>query len=190
MASANNKAALLEKYRDRWHFKDALEIIGPDPERREECEYRIATALWGIELAAKLDKPKAVRTPAQYSKHLETLARRLRADIKLAAKAIPLEYQIRRGKDSWIAEQLKRHLKETERAIDWNSKRVEKASPRLSYARVEAVNGAYLLLKKYSSKRLTLYRCHKLARVLLQNEQADLYKYLKPRIARLKPIAG
>jgi hypothetical protein len=188
MANADNKAAILEKYRATGQFKDALKIIAPDPKRWEECEYEVAKALWTVEVGVKLDKPKAVRTSGQYKILLERLKNRLRADIELAAEAIPLEYQILRGKDSWIAEELKRLLKETEQAVDWNKKRARKASRPLSYARIAAVDAAYLLLRRYG-KRPTRSRegdWINLARVLFGNEQADLFDYLKPRLERIQ----
>jgi hypothetical protein len=52
MASANNKAAILAKYRTTERFEQALEIIEPDSSRREECGYDVATALWGIDHGA------------------------------------------------------------------------------------------------------------------------------------------
>jgi hypothetical protein len=187
MTGTAEKIGLVAKYRATEAFKQALEIIAPDPERREKCEYDVAVALWGIMVAAKIDKFKSVRTPAQYRSLLQKLAKRLRADIELAAKAFPPEYQIRQGKDSWIGEELKRHLKVTEDAIDWISKRVRKGSPRVSEARIMAVDDAYLLLKRYG-KRPTRYRdgdWHKLARVLFGNEQADLFEYLGQRLPHL-----
>jgi hypothetical protein len=183
MASADTKAAAIEKYRTTAQFKDALKIIAPAPERQRECEDDVATALWGVETA----KTKVVRTPAQYKKDLQKLAKRLRADIELAAKAFPLEYQIRRGKDSWIGEELKRSLKETEHAINWTSERVGKGSPRPSRARIVAIDNAYSLLKRYG-KRPTRYRegsWHKLARALLRDEQADLFDLLERRLVHL-----
>jgi hypothetical protein len=177
MPGGDQHAATVAKYRATTQFKKALKIIAPDPQRRTECEYNVATALWLVELAAKM----SVRTPVQHMILLRRLAKRLRADIDLAAKAIPPEYQIRRGKDSWIAEELKRHLAETEQAINCNSKRVRKGSKRLSHARSVPVDEAYSLLKRYS-KRPGYSRegpWITLARVLFGNEQADLFDYLK-----------
>jgi hypothetical protein len=181
MSKADDKAAIVAKYRATTRCKHALMIIAPDPKRQRECEDDVATALWGVECAAKIKW----RTAAQYKKDLQNLAKRLRADIELAAKAFPLEYQIRRGKDSriWIAEELSRHLAETEQAIKWTSQRVRKGSPRPNWARIVAIDNAYRLLKKYG-KKTTRSRdglWHKLARVLLRNEQADLFDLLKRR---------
>ena len=164
-----------------------MKIIEPDRERRTECEYGIATALWGIDVAAKLDKPKSVRTPVEYRGDLRKLAERLRADIKLAARAFRPEYQLRVGNVSWIGEELKRHLKETQQATDWISKRVRKGSPRVSHARNAAVDAAYLLLKR-AGKKPTRSRegdWIKLARVLFGNEDADLFDYLGRRLVHL-----
>jgi hypothetical protein len=152
MSGTHEKTALVAKYRTTTRFKDALKIIAPGPERRTECEYEVATALWGIDVAAKLDKPGSVRTPAQYRRDLQKLAKRLQAGIELAAKAFPLDYQARLGSVSWIREDLKRHLKETEKAINWTGERVRKGSPRVSHARNAAVDDAYLLLKRAGKK--------------------------------------
>ena len=181
MVSADTKAAAIQKYRTTAQFKDALKIIAPDPERQRECEDDVATALWGVEAA----KTKVVRTPAQYKKDLKKLAKRLRADIELAAKAFPLEYQIRRGKDSriWVEEELKRLLEETEQAIKWTSQRVRKGSPRPSWARIVAIDNAYRLLRRYGKKptRSRDGLWHKLATVLFRDERADLFDLLKRR---------
>jgi hypothetical protein len=183
MSKADDKAAIVAKYRATTRCKHALKIIAPDPERQRECEDGVATALWGVECAAKIKW----RTAAQYKKDLQKLAKRLRADIELAAKAFPLEYQIRRGKDSriWIAEELQRHLQETEQAIKWTSQRVRKGSPRPSWARIVAIDNAYRLLKRYGKKptRSRDGHWHKLARVLFGKEQADLFDLLKRREA-------
>ena len=131
--------------------KEALKIIEPSRERHRECEYQVAAALCGIRAAAKMDKLKSIPTAAQYKRDLQKLAKKLQGAIDLAAKAIPPEYelQLRRGKDSWIGEELKLHLKKTERAINWISERVRKGSPRVSNARIMAVDAAYILLRKY-----------------------------------------
>ena len=183
MSKADDKAAIVAKYRAATRCKHALKIIAPDPERQRECEDDIAIALWGVKCAAKIKW----RTAAQYKYDLKRLAKRLRVDIELAAKAFPLEYQIRRGKDSriWIAEELQRHLAETEQAIEWTSKRVRKGSPLPSWARIVAIDNAYRLLKKYGKKptRSRDGLWHKLARVLLGKEQADLFDLLKRRLA-------
>lgn len=137
---------------------------------------------------AKIDKSKTVPTPTQYRHDLEKLAKTLRAAIELAAKAFPPEYQIRRGKDSWFGEKLKLHLKETEKAINWTGKHVRKASRRHSRARIEAVDSAILLLKKYGKRRPGCSRVgplHELARKLLGNDQADLFDYFKRRLELL-----
>jgi hypothetical protein len=88
-----------------------------------------------------------------------------------------------------IEEELKRHLIETEQAINWTSKRVRKGSPPQSYARIVAVDNAYLLLRRYG-KKPTLYRYGRwndLAKELL-GKQADLFDYLKPRLERLQSV--
>lgn len=191
MASTDDKAALVEKYRATAPFEDALGIIAPAPERRAECKRDLATALWGAEMAAKI---KSIRTPARHKELLKQLAKRLQADIKLAAKAMPLDYQIRRGKDAWIAEELKRHLKETEQAINWTSERVRKGSPRVSQARIAAVDSAYLLLRRYRKRPPGLTRegpWHKLATALLGKDETDapdLFKVLKWRLGVLTSV--
>jgi hypothetical protein len=144
---ARTEAAIVAKYRDTERFKQALKIIKPASECREACERDLATALWGIDVAVKI---KSVKTLAQYRADLRKLASKLRPAVELAAKAFPPEYQIRQSKNSWtVGEELKRHLKETEQAIDWTNKRV---TPRFSWADVTAVDDAYWLLKKYGKK--------------------------------------
>jgi hypothetical protein len=182
-----DKAAIVAKYRDTERFKKALGVIKPDSSRQAECEYDVAAALWGLEVAAKIDKFPPP-TLGQHKKDLQNLTTTLQRAIKLAAKAFPPEYQIRRGKDSWIGEELDRCLRETEQAIDWVSKRV-KGSPTRGVARTTAVDDAIILLKRYG-KRPTLYRVHKLAKLLLGNERADLRKYLKPQLAVISQIIG
>jgi len=181
MSKADDKSAIVAKYRATPRCKHALKIIAPDPERQRECEDDVATALWGVKCAAKIKW----RTAAQYKNDLQRLAKRLRVDIELAAKAFPLEYQIRRGKDSriWIAEELQRHLAETEQAIEWTSNRVREGSPRPSWARIVAIDNAYRLLKKYGKKptRSRDGLWHTLARVLFGDEQADLFDLLERR---------
>jgi len=181
MSKADDKSAIVAKYRATPRCKHALKIIAPDPERQRECEDDVATALWGVKCAAKIKW----RTAAQYKNDLQRLAKRLRVDIELAAKAFPLEYQIRRGKDSriWIAEELQRHLAETEQAIEWTSKRVREGSPRPSWARIVAIDNAYRLLKKYGKKptRSRDGLWHTLVRVLFGDEQADLFDLLERR---------
>jgi hypothetical protein len=184
---ADAKAAL-EKYRATPQFKQALDVIDP-VERQAECEHQIATALFGIEIAAKIDRGEfSVRTLAQHKKLLKQLAGRLEADIKLASQAVPLEYQIWRGKDAWIGDHLKRHLEETEQAINWVSERVRKGSPRVSHARRAAVDSAYFLLGRYGKRPLGLSRegpWHKLAKALLgkdETDATDLFKVLKWRL--------
>jgi hypothetical protein len=163
-----------------------LGVVKPGSSRQAECEYDVAAALWGIDVAAKIDEFKSVRTPGQHKEDLQNLPTTLQRAIKLAAKAFPPEYQIRRGKDSWIGEELERHLRETEQAIDWVSKRV-KGSPTRGQARTAAVGDAIILLKRYG-RRPTLYRVHKLAKMLLGNERADLRKYLRPQLVALSQI--
>jgi hypothetical protein len=178
--------AIVAKYRATPQFiKEAFKIIKPDPERERECEYQLVAVLSGIEAAATMDKFKSVPTPAQYKRDLQKLAQMFQDAIDLAGKAIPPEYelQLRRGKDSWIGEELKPHLKKTEQAINWVSERVRKGSPRVSNARIMAVDAAYILLRKYGRLPPRVGgregRWHRLARVLLGNEQADLFDYLK-----------
>ena len=147
------------------------------------CESQLVAVLSGIEAAARMDKLKSVPTAAQYKKNLLKLAKTLQDASELACKAFPPEYQIPRGKDSWIREHLKRHLEETERVINSISKVVRKGSPRLSYARIAAVDAAYVLLRKYGRSPTRVGgregRWHKLAKVLFGNEDADLFDYLK-----------
>jgi len=168
-----------------WRFKEALKIIKPDPERQRECEHQVAAVLWGVEVAAKIDKAKSVPTPAQYKRDLQKLAKTLQGAIDLAAKAISpeYEYQLRRRKISWIGEPLKLHLKETELAINWIGSRVRKGSPRVSNARTIAADAAYILLRRYGRSPTRVGgregRTHKLAKVLFGNEDADLFDYLK-----------
>ena len=64
-----------------------MKIIKPDPERQRECEHQVAAVLWGVEVAAKIDKAKSVPTPAQYKRDLQKLAKTLQDAIDLAAKA-------------------------------------------------------------------------------------------------------
>jgi len=181
-----SKADEVAKWRATPECKNALKIIAPGPKRQRECEDDIARALRGVKCAAEIEW----RTAAQYKKDLQKLAKRLRTDIELAAKAFPLEYQIRRGKDSriWIEEELKRLLEETERAIKWTSQHVRKGSPRPSWERIVAVYNAYRLLRKYGKKptRSREGIWHRLAKVLLRKEQADLFDLLKPREAYLR----
>jgi len=171
MSKADNKAAIVAKYRATTRCKHALKIIAPDPERQRECEDDVATALWGVKCAAKIKW----RTAAEYKNDLERLAKRLRVDIELAAKAFPL--------DSRIAEELQRHLTETEQAIKWTSQRVRKGSPRPSWARIVAIDNAYRLLRRYGKKptRSRDGLWHKLATVLFRDERADLFDLLKRR---------
>lgn len=181
MPADDQEPAIVAKYRATWQFKEALKIIEPDRERRRECEHQVAVALFGVEVAAKIDKGKLVRTPAQYKKNLRQLAKTLHRAIDLAAKAIPPEYQMQPDKDSWFGDELKIYLKKTERAIDWINKSVKKGSPRLSLARRAAVDSAYVLLRKYGRRPPTRGRegrWLKLAGVLFGNEQADLFDYL------------
>jgi hypothetical protein len=186
-----DKAAIVAKYRVTTQFEDALKIIAPAPERRAECERDVASALWGAEVATKL---KSVRTPAQHKEDLQKLAKTLRTAVNLAPKAFPLEYQIRRGKDSWIGEHLKRHLEETEQAINWTSERVRKGSPRVAFARIQAVDSAYLLLKRYGKRLPGLSHegpWHKLAKTLLgkdESDATDLFKILKWRLGVLTSV--
>lgn len=178
MASTDEKADIVAKYRDTRRFKEALKIIKPDPTRRAECEYDVAQALRIVNAAAK----STVRTPRQHREDLEKLAKKLRSAIELAAKAFPPEYQIRRGKDSWfVGEELKRLLDETARAIDWTRERVRKGSPRRSEARMTAVNCACSLLEKYGKEpgRSRVGPWEKLGRKLLGNDQADLFDYFE-----------
>ena len=147
------------------------------------CESQLVTVLSGIEAAARMDKLKSVPTAAQYKKNLLKLAKTLQDAIELTGKAFPPEYQIPRGKDSWIREHLKRHLEETERVINSISKVVRKGLPRLSYARIAAADAAYILLRQYGRSPTRVGgregRMHKLAKVLFGNEDADLFDYLK-----------
>ena len=157
-------------------IKEALKIIKPDPERERECESQLVAVLSGIEAAARMDKLKSVPTAAQYKKNLLKLAKTLQDAIELTGKAFPPEYQIPRGKDSWIREHLKRHLEETERVINSISKVVRKA-------RIAAADAAYILLRQYGRSPTRVGgregRTHKLAKVLFGNEDADLFDYLK-----------
>ena len=176
--------AIVAKHRATPQFiKEALKIIKPDPTRERECESQLVAVLSGIEAAATIDKFKSVPTAAQYKKNLLKLAKTLQDAIELTGKAFPPEYQIPRGKDSWIREHLKRHLEETERVINSISKVVRKGSPRLSYARIAAADAAYILLRQYGRSPTRVGgregRWHKLAKVLFGNEDADLFDYLK-----------
>jgi hypothetical protein len=185
MANAND-IAILAKYRDTPEFTGMLEIISPTLKRREACEHDLATALWGVEWAAKI---KLVRTPVQYRKVLqEKLAPTLRKAIKLAPQAFPFEYLARQGNvGARLVEELKAHLKETEEAIDWINEHLRKAapgvrkgSPRINPARIVAIDAAYFLLTKYSSKRPTRSRAgdwHTLAIALFGVEDADLFDH-------------
>src|SRR5262249_33275865 len=92
MADTDKKFDVVAKYRTTTKFKDALNIIAPDPKCREKCKYEIASALWGVEVGANIDKWKSVRTAAQYRRPLQNLAKTLRRAIDLTAKAIPPEY--------------------------------------------------------------------------------------------------
>ena len=47
MSKADDKSAIVAKYRATPRCKHALKIIAPDPERQRECEDDVATALWG-----------------------------------------------------------------------------------------------------------------------------------------------
>jgi hypothetical protein len=188
MAGADEKFDVVAKYRTTTKLKDALNIIAPDPKHREKCKYEIATALWGIEWAAKIDKGKLERTAAQYRRPLQNLAKTPQRAINLTAKAIPPEYLLEPdARQRWIenpfTEALKRHLKETEQIIIWNDKRVRKGSQRVKLARTAAVDSAFWLLRRYD-KRPTRSRegdWHKLAGVLLGKEEADLFRDLKRR---------
>lgn len=157
MASAND-TAILAKYRATPRFEDALKII--DPNRREQCEYELASALWGIEHAAKMDKFKSVRTPAQHRKDLEKLSKALRTALKHAPKAFPFEYRIRRDPENAvpldIEEELKRHLRETEQAINWTRERARKGSPAQSYARITAVDAAFFCSANTAANRRSI----------------------------------
>lgn len=173
MASTGKKVAVIER---------ALKIIAPEPARRQKCECDIAEALRRVEIAAKIDKDKLLPTPAQRINFLQQLSKTLETAIKLARKAIPGRFQNRVSDGvSWI-EDLKRHRKEIEEAVILISKHdLRKGSRRFSYARITAVEQAYLLLKMYG-KRSTLYRAgdwHELAKVLFRNEQADLFDYIE-----------
>jgi hypothetical protein len=185
MAGPNEKFDVVAKYRATPKFKDALNIIAPDSKHREKCKYEIATALWGIEIAAKIDKGILVQTAAQYKIPLRNLATTLQRAINLTAKAIPPDYKMDPDNGQrWIGdpfgEALKRQLKETEQVIIWNNKRAKKGSQRVKHARTAAVDSAFLLLRKYGGK-LTRERWRKLAGILLGKEEADLFKDLKRR---------
>jgi len=182
----NTDATLVEKYRATTQFEDALKIIRPAPERRAECERDVATALLEVEWAAKI---KPVRTAAQHKKELKKLANALRRAIKLAG-AFPPEYQIWRGKDSWIAKALERQLKETEQAINWTSERVRKGSPRVALVRIAAVDSAYFLLGRYGKRPPGLSKegpWHSLAEALL-GKDSDLFPILRWRLGVLTSV--
>ena len=175
-----------------WRFKEALKIIKPDPERQRECEHQVAAVLWGVEVAAKIDKAKSVPTPAQYKRDLQKLAKTLQDAIDLAAKAISPEYdcQLRRRKDSWIGEELKLDLKKTEQAINWTSERVRKGSPRVALVRIAAVDSAYFLLGRYGKKPPGLSKegpWHSLAEALL-GKDSDLFPILRWRLGVLTSV--
>jgi hypothetical protein len=83
MAGNDEKFDVVAKYRTTTKFKDALNIIEPDPKHREKCKYEIATALWGIEVATNIDKGKLVRTAALYRRPLQNLAKTLQRGLSI-----------------------------------------------------------------------------------------------------------
>jgi hypothetical protein len=117
MARADNEAAIVAKYRAMPRFKQAWEIISPDPQRRTECEYDLVRALLTIPVAAGLDRDK----PAESKRKLLQDAKKLRA-------AIPAVLW-----NTKLIEGLKREAKFVEKYAD--SIVVGKGKPRRSRAR-------------------------------------------------------
>jgi len=183
MSSANEKAAIVAKYRATTRFKQALKIIASDPERRAECECDLIEAFRLVEAAARVEKSE--RAPAEQRKLLQQLAKTLRRAIRLAGQARQEEYKPRRTRLDSRIDDLECFLKETEAAADYASKfEVQKGAPRPSSKRAAAVWQAYILLEKYGRQKPTLYRegpWHKLARVLFGDEEADLFDYMEVR---------
>jgi hypothetical protein len=180
MSGTDNKAAIVDKYRATWQFKDALKKIAPDPERRKQCEYDLAEALRLIDSETRFNKSRL--TPAKHKKLLQNLATTLRRAVKLAARERQELGTPRRTPWDSRIDDLKRWLKETEKEADNVSKyEIGKGAPRRDTARTAAVLQACNLLEKYGSPP-TLYHdgpWHDLAKILLGNDRADLFDYMK-----------
>jgi hypothetical protein len=183
MASTDEKAALVAKYRNTLRFKQALKFIAPLPSRQSECESDLAEALRLIEAGARIDKSGL--TPAKRAKLFQNLETTLRRAIRLATQARYEEYTPRRTPWDSRIDDLKCFLQETKRAADYVSKfELTKGAPRRKSAAIAAVWQASILLEKKNGRLPGLYRdgdWSKLARMLLGNEQTDLFDYMQTR---------
>jgi hypothetical protein len=192
MAGTDEKTAVVAKYRATPRFKQALKIIAPDASRRAECERGLVEALRTIEDAARVEKSE--QAAAEQRKLLQQLAKTLRRAIKLAGQARREEYKPRPTPWDSRIDGLKCFLMETENAADYCSRfEVSKGAPRRSNTRIAAVWQAYILLEKYGKRPPGFSRegpWHKLARVLLGNQQADLFDYMQTRHKLNQPLVG
>jgi len=186
MARTDKNGAVVARHRVTGQFKRALEIISPAPQQRADCERDIVEALMAMEL---WDEINARRTPAEQRKHLQKLAKTLRAAIDLADQLGPY--------DLWWDEpehlfwsrmrDLERLVKEIEAVADCIGKNMRKGAPKYNHLRYAAVERAYMLLTKYSKQRPTRYReghWHQLAKVLFGDQRADLFDYVNDYLVR------
>jgi hypothetical protein len=192
MAGTDEKAAVVAKYRATPRFKQALQIIAPDSSRQAECESDLVGALRLIEAGAKIDKSGL--TPAKRGKLFQELTKTLQRAIDLATRARYEEYTPRRTPWDSRIDDLKCFLQETKLAADYVSKfEVSKGAPRRSNTRIAAVWQAHILLEKYGKRPPGFSRegpWLKLARVLLGNQQADLFDYMQTRHKLNQSLVG
>jgi hypothetical protein len=167
-----------------------LKIISPAPRRQADCEGDIIGALMLIELYRKINSR---RSPAELRKLFQKLAKTLNGAVDLANQLGPFDWWNlhrsdaipRIGDSPWrkqIIGDLENCLREVEAAVDYVDKNVAmKGAPRHNDVRAKAAERAHMLLTEYS-KEPGLSRegpWHRLARVLFDDEQADLFDYMK-----------
>jgi hypothetical protein len=146
------------------HFKKAMKLIGPMPERAAECERRLLYAITAVTLAARFDN---LLTPAMMR---DVLAERVETLRKIEADAI----HGRAFRD--------RTRLERERIEALANRGVQPGSRRQSAAKFNAVNYAHYLLADFTLRAPGLTRggkCHELALILFGDPRADVFDYMR-----------
>jgi len=148
----------------RAQFTDALQLIGPKPERLAECKHELARAMLACRGLKILDK---ALTPAVKRKRMLQQVKKLRAvEVSIWNERLIREVKRERAKLENEADKIV----------------VRQGSPRKRKSKHRAVLRAHDLLADFGVRPPGLSRdgpWHRLATILLGNLDADLFEYLR-----------
>jgi hypothetical protein len=153
------------------HFKKAMKLIGPMPERAAECERRLLYAIGAVTRAERIDN---LPTPA---KMRDVLTKRVETLRKIEKDAV-------HGRTFRDRARLER-----ERLEEMTRRKVPLGSRRPSGAKFNAVRFAHDLLADFAKRPPGLTRdgdWHELALILFGDRKADVFDYMQAFKSRPK----